>query len=58
MGGENHAEPAAIQDAERGEKRLLEGAEEDEQAAKRRKIIEEARELDAESDVDESDEER
>jgi hypothetical protein len=38
-------------------KRLLENGEEDEETAKRRKILEEAREMDAESE-DESSEER
>jgi protein CWC15 len=43
-------------DSNRGEKkRLLENGEEDEETAKRRKILEEARELDAESEDESSD---
>jgi len=46
----DHGEP--------GEKRLLEDADEDEEIVKRRKILEEARELDAESDSDQDSDER
>jgi len=48
--------PAAIEDdAERGVKRLLEDVD-DEEISKRRKILEEARELDQESDPDDDEE--
>jgi protein CWC15 len=36
-------------------KRLIENGEEDEETAKRRKILEEARDIDAESEEDDSD---
>jgi len=43
---------------EHGEKRLLEDVDEDEEIVKRRKILEEARKLDAESESDQDSDER
>jgi len=42
-------------DEDRGVKRLLENGNEDEETAKRRKILEETRDIDAESEEDDSD---
>jgi protein CWC15 len=46
---------ASGDDEDRGVKRLLENGNEDEETAKRRKILEETRDIDAESEEDDSD---
>ena len=56
VAGAIEAAPEEDRDTNRGEKRLIENGEEDEEITKRRKILEEARELDAESEEDSSDE--
>jgi len=54
--GAIEAPPNEEDDTNRGEKRAFENGEEDEETAKRRKILEEARELDAESEEESSEE--